>query len=138
MTTQRNGTLPAVRVPPASDRAGALLDELDTLIADLDGALADAAAARLVITDAETEMELIAASLTLETEGKNEAERRARLTLALRDEPGYQHFAATARAARSGLFTAERRAAVVRQRIALVRAALALLAAPGAAGMADA
>lgn len=127
MTTHPNGSLPIVRVPADTDRAGALLDELDTLIGELDSALADTNAARLVISDAEMEMELIAASITLMAGGKNEAERKARLALALREDAGYQHFAATARAARASLFGAERRAAVLKQRIALVRHALGLL-----------
>ena len=127
MTRHPNGNLPAVRVPDDTGRAGALLDELDSLIAELDAALADANAARLVITDAETEIEMITASVTLDTTGPNETARKAAITLALRDDPEYQTHAQAARHARAGLLDAERRAAVVRQRIALVRAALALL-----------
>ena len=121
--------LPTVR--DDADRAGALLDELDSLIADLDAALADASTARLVIADAEVEMAVIEASVTLGTTGPNETARKAAVTLALRDEPGYQTLAATAREARAGLYTAERRCAVTKQRIALVRAALALLTPTG-------
>ena len=128
MTMHPNGSLPAVRIPPDADRPGALLDELDTLIADLDAALADANAARLVITDAEMEMELIAASVTLDTTGPNDTARKAAITLALRDDPAYQTHAQAARHARAGLLDAERRAVVVKQRITLVRAALALAA----------
>ena len=118
-----------------TDRAGALLDELDTLISELGDALADADAARRVIADAETEMEMIAASLTLATEGRNdEMERKARLALALRADAGYRSLAQTVRHARASLLPAERRATLVRQRIALVRAALALLGHDGGGG----
>ena len=128
MIAYPNGTLPTVRVPADTDRAGALLDELDSLIAELDSALADANAARLVITDAETEMGMIAASVTLTTNGGNAAQRKAIIALALRDDPAYQTHAQATRHARAGLLDAERRAAVVKHRIALARAALALLA----------
>ena len=67
-----------------SDQAGALLDELDTLISDLDAALAEQHAARLVIADAELEMALIEASLTLSTNGGNAETRKATVFLALR------------------------------------------------------
>ena len=110
------------------DRSGALLDELDTLIAELDAALAEQNTARLVVADAEMEMSLREASATLTIDGRNEAERKARLTLALRSDPAYQQLAQTARHARAGLLDAERRLTVIRQRIALVRAALTLLA----------
>ena len=105
-----------------------LLDKLDAFIDELDAAHADASAARLVVSDAEAEMAIIEASLTLDIEGKNETERKARLVLALRDDGGYQELARTARHARATLLDAERRVAVVKQRIGLMRAALALVA----------
>ena len=111
-----------------ADRAGALLDELDTLIAQLDAALTEANTARLVIGDAETEMEMRAASAALLVEARNEAERKARLTLALGEDAGYQQLATTVRHARASLLTAERTASITKQRMALVKAALALLA----------
>ena len=40
-----------------------------------------------MITDAETQMELIAGSVALGTTGLNEAAREAAITLALRDDP---------------------------------------------------
>ena len=110
------------------DRGGALLDELDTLISDLDATLADQAAARLAVADAAAEMAIIDASLALSIEGKNEAERKARLTLALRDDGGYQELCRVAREARAALHDADRRATVIKARMQLVRAALALLA----------
>ena len=109
------------------DRTAALLDELDSLIAALDAALAEQNGARATIADGELEMQLIAASLTLSTEGRNESERRARLTLALHDDPGYQACAATVRHARAALLSAERTITIIKARMALVKAALALL-----------
>lgn len=119
-------TVPLV-VERVHDHGGALLDELNTLIADLDAVLADQSAARLTIADAEAEMSLIEASLALTTEGKNESERKARLTLALRDDAGYQELARVARDSRAALYDADRRLAVIKERCRLVRAALALL-----------
>ena len=108
--------------------AHALLETLDALIGELDSALADAGTARLVVSDAEAEMAIIEASLTLDIEGKNETERKARLVLALRDDGGYQELARTARDARTALFQAERRLTVTKARIGLVRTALAVIA----------
>ena len=110
-----------------TDRAGQLIDELDTLITDLDAALAEQHAARLVIADAELEMALIEASLTLSTNGGNAETRKASVLLALKADPAYQAHAAAVRSARAGLFTAERKATITKERIRLVRAALALM-----------
>jgi hypothetical protein len=110
-----------------SDRGAELLDELDTCITLLDGLLSEQEAARLVIVDAETEQAVIDASLTLTTEGRNEQERRARLTLALRADPTYQQLAAAVREARAVTFGTERRVTVLRARMTLIRAVLALL-----------
>lgn len=116
----------ALRIEPLTDRAGCLLDELDSFIAELDDIMRDQAAARLVIGDAESEQAIIEASLTLTTDGKNEAARKAALTLALAEDAGYQRLAAVVREARAALFDADRRLSVVKARMALVRAALAL------------
>ena len=116
---------PTVRDPDALDPTGALLDELDSLIAELDAALGDHNAGRTVVADAELELSIIEASLTLTTEGRNEAERKARLVLALREDGGYQALAAAAREARATIHQAERRLTVVKERCRLVRAALA-------------
>ena len=109
------------------DRAAALLDEFDSLVSELDAAMTEQAEARAVVSEAETEMTVIEAEHALATEGRNEQERKARLVLALRDDPAYQVHAATARHARGALYTAERRLAVCKARMALVRAALGLL-----------
>ena len=110
------------------DRSGGLLDELDDLIAALDATLADQAAARLAIADAEAEQAIIEASLMLATEGRNETERKARLALALHANPGYQELCRVARDGRATLFACDRRTVVIKERCRLVRAALALLA----------
>jgi hypothetical protein len=141
MAPHTNGTVPHPgeidRIPVAEltvrdtsmlDRGAALLSELDDLIITLDSAITDAATARMVILDAESEMEVIAASIALGIAGTNEAARKAALTLALRGDAGYQVHAQAVRHARASLFTAERRIAVTKARIGLVRAALALLA----------
>ncbi len=128
MTTQLNGTAPLPVRDTTGDRGAALVDELDDLIAALDEALANQTAARLVIADAELEMSIIEASVTLTVEGRNETERKARLTLALAEDAGYRTHAQAARDARLAMWEAERAIAVVKQRIGLVRAALALLA----------
>lgn len=104
----------------------AALIQLDSLITDLDHALAEANTARLVISDAEGEQAIIEASVSLSIEGKNETARKALLTLALRDDLGYRELSRTSRDARTALLDAERRIAVLKERIRLVRAALAL------------
>lgn len=53
MTTSTDGTAPLAVRDTTGDRGAELLDELDDLIATLDGALADQTAARIVIADAE-------------------------------------------------------------------------------------
>ncbi len=115
---------PVVPVRDDRDPAGRLLDELDSLISDLDTAIADADAARQVIADAESEMAIIEASVTLGIEGRNEALRKALIVLALRDDAGFQALAATAREARASLRAAERRLVIIKQRIGLVWAAV--------------
>ena len=118
--------LPITDLDPDRDRGAALLDELDDLISSLDATLADQRTARLVLADAESEAAIIEASITLTVEGRNEQERRARLTLALRDDAGYQELTRVAREARASLYDCERRLAVLKARVGLVRAAIAL------------
>lgn len=105
----------------------ALLDEFDTLITRMDDALAEQTTARAVLAGAESEMAVIEASHQLGIEGKNEAERKARLVLALRDDAAFQTFVAAAREARATLAEVDRVLIVTRYRIQLVRAALVLL-----------
>ena len=112
----------------SADPHGALLNEIDDLIAALNGALSDQASARLVIADAESEQAIIEASLTLTIEGRNEAERRARLLLALRDDAVYQELGRTLRYARAALWQAERTFTVTKHRLRLVHAAMSVAA----------
>src|SRR5439155_11953634 len=134
MSTYTNGHTPATHttapltVRDEPDRGGALLDELDDVIAVLDAALADQCAARVVIADAETELAIIEASHMLAVTGGNEASRKAALTLALRDDAAYQQLARTVRDARAAYHEAERRCVVAKERCRLLRAALALVA----------
>jgi hypothetical protein len=95
---------------------------------ELDHALT--AVGRIVIADTKTEMAVIEASITLTTSGPNETARKAAVTLALHEDAGYQSFAAAVREARANLYSAERRQTVAKQRISLLRAALALVGVP--------
>src|SRR5262249_20790052 len=70
-----------------SDSAGALLDERDTLIADLDAAIADQNRARIVVADAELGMSITEANHTLGINGTNAETRKALLALALARDP---------------------------------------------------
>jgi hypothetical protein len=140
MTPHTNGTLPhptpITRIPVADlvvrdtrplDAGMALLSELDDLIATLEAAMQDAATARDVITGSEFEMEIIAASLALTCTAPAEWQRRHAITFALSQDAGYQAHAQTVRHARASLYTAERRIAIVKARMQLVHAAIALL-----------
>jgi hypothetical protein len=117
---------------PRVTRDQAVRGHPETPFTDLDDALADAAAARIVIADTETEMAVIEASITLGTSGPNETARKAAVTLALREDAGDQSFATAVREARVSLYSAERRQVVAKQRIYLLRAALALVDVPNA------
>ena len=107
-----------------ADHAGRLLDELDDLISLIDSVIGDQCAARAVLADAEMEQAIIEAEHTLSVEGKNETERKARLTLTLRDDAAYQTHAAAAREARAALHQCDRRLTVAKLRVTLVKAAL--------------
>ncbi len=114
--------LPTITI--AADRAGALLNELDDLITLIDGVMQEQPAARAALADAEVEQAIIEAEHALSVEGKNETERRARLTLALRDDEVFQTHCAAARSARAALHDCERRLTIAKLRVTLVRAAL--------------
>ena len=139
MTTHphTNGAHPPVRAlcPPPLPREVALaeLDAWDTALADLDQALRDAATARRDLAAATTQAEVLEASALLTVEGKNEAERKARLVLALRESAAYQLATADAQEARERLADAERRIVTRKERCRLLRAAVLL-----AAGASDA
>ena len=122
---------PAVLMPgyrALTDAALADLDAYDTAISELDTALTDAARERGVIQEMGTEMALIEAHVSLSVEGKNEAERKARLTVHLARDKRYQDELGAARMWRTMKAESEHRAAVARERCRLIRAALALVA----------
>jgi hypothetical protein len=111
---------------PSTRTPAELLAELDSIIRDLDAALADAAQARITLADTELEMAVIEASLVLDITGSNETQRKAALTLRLREDGPYQEMSRIARDARTAIWDAERRAEVAKQRCRMLRAALAL------------
>ena len=85
------------------------LDAWTEQIAALDAALTDAAAARATI-DAETvTLERLEAGIMLGIEGGNAETRKARLTLALADDAGYETCRQRLAEARQALWDAERR-----------------------------
>lgn len=119
-----NGTHPQAAPAPVIERVNIVAEELDLLdsvIADLSLALADAALARQQVDAAALLLERIEAAHVLTVEGKNETERRARLTLALADDGRYEQTRQQHAAARYGLADAERRAELCRQRARLLR-----------------
>jgi hypothetical protein len=131
-----NGTLPIIHAAPLEvrdtrplDLGVHLLNELDDLITALGSAMAEQQAARTVIIDSEQEQAIIRASLALTLSAPPDAPRKAALTLACAADPGYQELSRVIREARAGVFTADRRIAVVQARIELVKGAIALHAA---------
>jgi hypothetical protein len=103
MTMNINGTRPAplpVR-DTLTDRTGALLDEYDSAITDLDAATRDAATARLTLYDAEVDMSVIEARAVLAVNGSNAEQRKAAVTLALHEDGDWQDLSRTALGGRS-------------------------------------
>jgi hypothetical protein len=98
------------------------IDELDAALEALDTARADSAASGVVL-------EAMRAEGTLANAGKNEQERRARLTLALRTDVDYQETLAEQRAADRAMNEAQRRAERARQEISRTRAWIRFLTA---------
>jgi hypothetical protein len=118
-------TVAGVLLVPQSDTAAELEAWQDAITA-LDQGLADVMAARAAI-DAETlALEQIEASTMLTIEGANAETRKAKLTLALANDPRYQARLGGLRAARERLGDADRRVAVAKERCRLLRASLAL------------
>ena len=102
------------------------LETWEHAIAALDQALADAIAARAAIDIETALLDRIEASTMLTIEGGNAETRKARLTLALADDAGYQTHLAALKAARERLADADRRVAITRERCRLLRATLTL------------
>lgn len=107
----------------------AALDAWGDQIVALNLALTDAARARDRLTETAEALSLIEAEVTLSIDGKNEPERKARLTLALAAHMGYQDARTAQRQVRLKLSDAERRAEMSRQQCRLLREATRLGAA---------
>lgn len=106
--------------------SGEILSQYRGVIADLDDALAAAAAARLAIDRLHRSLEHIESSVVLTIEGGNAETRKAKLTLALADTPRHEQTVAAIDTERTRLLDAERRATVAKERARLLRAVLAL------------
>ncbi|MGH2588834.1 MAG: hypothetical protein ACRDJE_28250, partial [Dehalococcoidia bacterium] len=99
--------------------ARAELDAWQAAIVDLDQALADLTAARIVIDAQSNVLDRVEASKVLSIEGPNAEARKARLTLELADDARYQAHLDGLRHARERLADADRRVAVARERCRL-------------------
>jgi hypothetical protein len=106
--------------------AAAELEAWEDAITALDQGLSDIAAARSVIEAETMALDQIEASTLLTIEGNNAETRKAKLTLALAEEPQYQARIAGQRAARERLADADRRVAVAKERCRLLRASLSM------------
>ena len=115
---------------PTLDRTGAGTDlqAWSDTIAALDGALREAAAARLRIESLHRQLECIEASTLLGIEGANAETRKARLTLALADDTRHRVTVGAIDAERVRLVDAERRITTAKERCRLLRASCALRA----------
>ena len=124
-TPNMNGTVPSIERPDPR----AELDAYDDMIAALDHAYRDADAARREIDAARRDMDIAEARIIVAgVEGKNEAERKARLLLALLDDAAYRDADQRAQDAAEALRHAERQVRILTERCRLLRAALALVA----------
>ena len=125
-TPNTNGTAPSFeRTDPRAD-----LDVYGDTIAALDRAYRDADAARRQLDAARQEMDIAEARRLLAgVEGKNEAERKAHLLLALLDDADYRDADQRVQDATDALRHAERQVRILTERCRLLRAALALHAA---------
>ena len=117
-------SLITIAVPTPADAAAHELDAWDSTIADLNIALRDTAEARLASEHESRALETVEAGALLRIEGRNESERRARLTLTLNDSVAYLARRRALDDARMTLADATRRVSIARQRCALHRAAL--------------
>jgi hypothetical protein len=109
------------------EAGGRLLDELDDLVGVIEAAMLDQEAARMTVMETDAELEVLSAEATLGAEGSNETLRKAAVVLALRNNPEYQQHLQTNRSARAELHAAERRLAIAKLRVQLVKSALLLL-----------
>ncbi len=110
------------RTDPRAD-----LDAYEGCIHDLDRALADAAAARMVLDAATLTLERLEAGHVLSIEGGNAETRKARLTLTLADDARHEQTVRVIDQERTRLLDAERRVTLAKERCRLIRAALAII-----------
>lgn len=110
---------------PMTNRVAELLAEYERQIAALDQALRDSAAARQALELDGDQISYIEAETTLGVDGRNEAERRAKLAIELQENPDYQAALTARRATRESLADAERRSTIAAERCRMLRAALA-------------
>ena len=120
--------LPVNGAGAITDAPRRLLVEYAAQIDALDQALADESAQRSIIEIATQSMAYEETRHTLLVEGKNEAERKAHLHLALEQDDIYLRRREEAASAKVLLRYAERRAQVAREACRFYRAALALYA----------
>lgn len=117
--TPTNITEPDVHACP-----GMLLDEWDTQIAEYAEQVREAADAGRDLEAAVEAMAIIRAHTLLSVRGRSEAERDARLLLALRRHAGWRGYRQQAWRAQDRMREARRRAGVARMRCELIRSAL--------------
>ncbi|MBI2760400.1 MAG: hypothetical protein HYX51_03110 [Chloroflexi bacterium] len=106
--------------------AAEALAEYERQITDLDQALRDAAAARQALELDGDQLSYIEAETTLHVDGRNEAERRAKLVIELQENPDYQAALASRRTNRERLADADRRVTIATERCRMLRGALAV------------
>lgn len=126
MSTQT--ALAPLRLPVQPVCGVADLDRWEATIDQLDAALRDTATARATLDRLAVQMDRAEARHLLAVEGRNEAERKARLTLTLADDPAYERLREEREEARDHLALADRAVQVLRERCRLLRAALAIAA----------
>ena len=129
MTHTNGATMPPKLPRPLAGPALALdeLDAWDSEIAALDQAMRDAQEARELVAWVTRAMDTIEAQMALAVEGRNEGERKHRLTLALDAHEPYQGAVLDLQEARQRLADAERRIAVSKERCRLLQTAITLL-----------
>jgi hypothetical protein len=110
---------------PTTRHAAELLAEYERQIAALDQGLRDAATARQALELDGDQISYIEAETTLQVDGRNEAERRAKLVIELQENSDYQTALTGRRTNRERLADADRRVTIATERCRMLRAALA-------------
>lgn len=107
-----------------TDACGALLDEWDTAISELDQSLQCATQLRGQITDLQYRMDVVEARHTLAATGNNAEKRKAMVLLSLDKDSEYQSLRERLSRCRTSLADAERRAVIWKERCRLLRGGL--------------